>query len=283
MSAAYLFSVDLEDVSPPGGDCSRSRVEELTAHYLDFLRRHDSKGTFFVVGEVARALPELVRRIAGEGHEIGCHSDRHVPLDRLDPSAFGADLSRNLKALASAGVQAVRGYRAPCFSLTEATRWAYPILKAHGFTYSSSVLPARNPLHGWPGFGQAPRLVEGTAELPLTLRPWRALPVPMGGGAYFRTLPMPLLAAALRIRRRRGEEVLGYLHPYDIDTQQEGIAHPGFSRWSPYNWLMRANRGAVLARLEAVVRTGFALRSYGSHAEAQRRRVQEREQAGDGG
>lgn len=271
--APYLFSVDVEDVRlrMPDGARYAARVPEMTGRYLDFLRRHGARGTFFVVGDVARAHPELVRRIAGEGHEIACHSDRHVPLDRQDPAAFRDDVGRALDALRAAGADGVRGYRAPGFSLTERTRWAYAVLAELGFTYSSSVLPARSPLHGWPGFGAEPRRVDGVLELPITLL--RAPRVPDGGGVYFRVLPRPLLRRALRARQRAGRAVLGYLHPYDADTAQERFAHPGFSRWSVMNALMYANRGGVFGRLEMVARLGFAIQPYGAYADALRRHL----------
>jgi polysaccharide deacetylase family protein (PEP-CTERM system associated) len=236
----------------------------LVETYLEFLAARSARGTFFVVGDVARRHPELVRRIAGAGHELGCHSDTHMPLERHDKASFREDLLRNLDALAEAGATEVRGYRAPCFSLTARTQWTYEVLAELGFTYSSSVLPARSPLYGWPGFGSAPRLIEGVVELPVSLVPLRLLPVPVGG-VYFRVLPLPLLRWALRRRRACGEPVLGYHHPYDIDTEQL-FTHAGFRRGGLYDRLMRANRRAVLPRLEMAGRMGFAFEAYGLHA-----------------
>jgi polysaccharide deacetylase family protein (PEP-CTERM system associated) len=268
----YVFSVDLEDVRSQvvGADRYAARVVAMTGRYLAFLSRYKAKGTFFVVGEVARAHPELIRRIVADGHEIGCHSDRHIPLERHDAASFRADLTRNLDALRAAGADDIRGFRAPCFSLVEKTRWAYPILAELGFDYSSSVLPARNPLYGWPEFGPAPRLVDNVLELPMTMLPYRLLSVPMAGGVYFRVLPRALLRRALRKRHSRNEPVLGYLHPYDIDAEQERFAHPGFARWSPYNWLIYANRNAVFDRLELVAGCGFQIISYRAHVDAVR-------------
>jgi polysaccharide deacetylase family protein (PEP-CTERM system associated) len=262
----YLFSVDVEDprLELPDGEKLPARVPALIATYLDFLRRHDGKGTFFFVGEVARRHPELVARIAGEGHEIGCHSDSHVPLDRLGQARFRDDVLRNLDALRTAGAGEVVGYRAPCFSITAQTGWAYEALARLGFTYSSSVLPARSPLYGWPDFGSGPRLIEGVVELPVTLLPFRILPVPVGG-LYFRVLPRPILRRALALCRRRGEAVASYHHPYDIDSEQ-GFTHAGFRRWSPFDLLMRANRGAVLPRLAMAESLGYAFVPYGPHA-----------------
>jgi polysaccharide deacetylase family protein (PEP-CTERM system associated) len=266
MSARFLFSVDLElsGLAAPAGE----RAEGLTEAYLAFLDRHGAKGTFFVVGDAARACPGLVRRLAAAGHEIACHSDRHVPLDRQGPARFRDDVLRNLDALAAAGAADVRGYRAPCFSLTGRTAWAHEVLASLGFAYSSSVLPARSPLYGWRSFGAAPRLVAGVLELPVTLLPWRLLPLPMAGGVYFRILPAALLRAAFARRRRAGEAVLGYLHPYDIDEAGRRGGFEGVGRGSPAGWLLRARRASVLPRLECLLRSGFAIGRYRDHAEA---------------
>jgi peptidoglycan/xylan/chitin deacetylase (PgdA/CDA1 family) len=274
--ATFLFSVDVEDprLDLPDGERLPARVPALIDAYLDFLRRHESKGSFFFVGEVARRHPETVARIASEGHELGCHSDTHVPLDRLGQARFRDDLLHNLDALRSAGAGKIGGYRAPCFSMIPETGWAYEILAELGFTYSSSVLPARSPLYGWPGFGTGPRLIENVVELPVTLLPFRLLPVPVGG-LYFRVLPWPILRRALC--RRRGDAVASYHHPYDIDTEQS-FTHAGFRRWGAFDLLMRANRAAVLPRLEMARSLGFSFATYGSYAE----RIGEKLQSGRG-
>jgi peptidoglycan/xylan/chitin deacetylase (PgdA/CDA1 family) len=48
-----------------------------TPAILDLLDRHGAKATFFVVGERARARPELVREVARRGHGLGNHSATH--------------------------------------------------------------------------------------------------------------------------------------------------------------------------------------------------------------
>lgn len=264
----FLFSVDVEEPGVGAGDgvTARSRVPELTARYLDFLRRHQAIGTFFIVGNVARALPDFVRRIVDEGHEIGCHSDAHVPLERLGAEGFRADAGRALESLAAAGAKDVRGYRAPCFSLTGRTRWAHDILTKLGFGYSSSVLPALSPLYGWPGFGTAPAMAGGLVELPVTLfSPW-AVPLP-SGGVYWRALPGWLVQRSLAAHRRRGGPVLSYFHPYDLDEAPERRTHPGFARFGLSNWLLRRNRGEVFNRLERAAALGFRFAPYGPYAQ----------------
>jgi peptidoglycan/xylan/chitin deacetylase (PgdA/CDA1 family) len=225
---------------------------------------------------VARRHPEAIARIAAEGHELGCHSDAHVPLDRLGQARFREDLLRNLDSLRGAGVDRIGGYRAPFFSATAETGWMYEILASLDFEYSSSVLPARNPQYGHPGFGASPRLIEGVVELPVTLLPFAWLQVPFGG-LYFRILPRALLRRGLAVQRDRGQVLASYHHPYDIDTEQ-AHGHSGFRPWSPFGLLMRANRGAVLPRLEMASGLGFSFVPYGPHA----RRVGEGLRAGRG-
>lgn len=266
---AFLFSLDVEDVRDGlrDGDRLPVRLPALVEPYLDFLRRHRATGTFFIVGEVARRHPEVIRRIMAEGHEIGCHSDRHIPLERLNPETFRSDTERNLDALHAAGAKTVVGYRAPGFSLTADTCWAHEILAQLDFRYSSSVLPAPNPINGWPGFGRRPKLMNGAIwEIPITLLPLPLPPVPAGGGVYFRALPRWVVRHGLRSIGKSGQPLAGYFHPYDVDQEQLRLPHPGFSGWSPFNWLMYRNRHVVFDRLELAAGMGFKFTSFERYA-----------------
>ena len=49
----------------------------FTPKLLDILKGHGSKATFFMVGRVAQDHPELVRRVADDGHVIANHSWDH--------------------------------------------------------------------------------------------------------------------------------------------------------------------------------------------------------------
>ncbi len=263
--AVFLFSVDLEEfqAANPARVFRLTPLPELAEIYLAFLRRHKMKATFFVVGEVAKKFPETVRAIAAEGHEIGCHTHRHLPLDEYTPASLRDDLSRNLDALRDAGE--VKGFRAPILSLTEKTRWAYEVLAGLGFQYSSSVLPARNPLHGWPGFTNKPRRINGVLELPVTLARFGPLEVPLGAGTYFRCLPFGFIRSRFAAFARRGEPVLGYFHPYDVDTRQERVMNRGVRGNRVLNALLYINRGRTIERLESLTASGFKIMTYAEY------------------
>jgi len=51
---------------------------EATPRLLDLLKQQRVPATFFCVGERAAAHPDLIRRMAAEGHSIGNHTFRHA-------------------------------------------------------------------------------------------------------------------------------------------------------------------------------------------------------------
>jgi polysaccharide deacetylase family protein (PEP-CTERM system associated) len=264
----FLLSIDLEDVrqSLPDGNRYADRVEENTGRYLRFFEEFGVRCTFFVLGDVAARYPDLVRRVAAAGHEIACHGADHTTLDRMDERSFRGNIDGSLEALSRAGVSVVRGYRAPILSLTAKTPWAHAVLKGAGFAYSSSVLPAKNPLYGWPGFGRQARRVDGGLwEIPVSLTDVGVCDVPFMGGIYFRTLPRWLLEFFFKRTLRRGCPVVGYLHPYDIDTKQERFMHGGVRGSRLWNELMYYNRKSVFPKLKALL-SGVEVMTYAEYA-----------------
>lgn len=264
MSEIYLFSVNLEDIRflMEDGRRRQERVPDNVRTYLGWLKKHGFHCTFFVVGEVADAYPSLVREVMEAGHEIACHSDRHVPIDQQARDEFRKSLEANIAALRKAGAQNIRGFRAPIFSLTAKTTWAYGYLKELGLTYSSSVLPAKNPFYGWPEFGPEPKMIDGIIEIPMTVGRFGPYLVPVAGGVYFRVLPSFLIRRAANKLFRANRPLVGYFHPYDIDTEQERFMHPEINNSRFYNTLMYYNRRNVFKRLDVVIKKGFTICPY---------------------
>ena len=260
----YLFSVDVEDIRLliPNGERFNDAVPEMTIRYLDFLRKHNSFATFFIVGDIARRHPDLIRRIVNEGHEIGCHTDKHVPLNFQTPESFKKDLENNVESLLNAGAKEIRGFRAPIFSLTAKTSWAYKILAEKGLTYSSSVLPGKNPLYGWKEFGEQIKSIDGITEIPMSLSHTPVMRVPFGGGLYFRVLPQFILQPLFSLAKKDPAPIGGYFHPYDIDSNQEHFMQPGINNNKFYNFLMYYNRNSVFPKLEALLELGFKVMRY---------------------
>ncbi len=64
-----------------------------TPSILDTLKKHNAKATFFVVGNYIETAPDLVRRMAAEGHTVGNHTYHHPDMSKIsDTEAFRREL-----------------------------------------------------------------------------------------------------------------------------------------------------------------------------------------------
>ena len=80
-----ILTVDVEDLQSdvdPRLPISEQALTN-TNHLLDIMAGFGAKGTFFVQTLVAEKFPELIRRIAAEGHEIASHGHNHIPLFKV--------------------------------------------------------------------------------------------------------------------------------------------------------------------------------------------------------
>jgi polysaccharide deacetylase family protein (PEP-CTERM system associated) len=252
-TAGLLLSVDFEGAASGLPVGPQSPLPRQTERLLRLLDEVHARATFFVVGEVARQFPRLVAQIANEGHEIGVHSDRHIPLPHLTPSAFREDTARAIESVSQACGAPVVGYRAPFFSVTEQTTWAWEILSELGFRYDSSVNPVRSPVFGYPEHGAAPsRLPSGLWEIPVPVCARRGFGLPVGGGTYLRLLPSPFLRWVLDRRLAQGLPFCAYVHPYDFDPTTG--YQPVFGRNALFNLLLLAGRRSAHKKLKRLVR-----------------------------
>jgi peptidoglycan/xylan/chitin deacetylase (PgdA/CDA1 family) len=86
---------------------------DWTPKLLDVLASHDVKATFFMLGGRAQAEPELVRRVAAEGHLIGNHSWSHPNLALTAASKVRGELTRTSEVLEQITGERVKFFRPP--------------------------------------------------------------------------------------------------------------------------------------------------------------------------
>jgi len=86
---------------------------ESTPELLRVLASHDARATFFQCGMHVRRLPEVSRQVAAEGHEIGNHSDTHIPLCFRSSRTIYDELARAQDAIQEAAGVKPFLFRAP--------------------------------------------------------------------------------------------------------------------------------------------------------------------------
>jgi polysaccharide deacetylase family protein (PEP-CTERM system associated) len=210
-------------------DSAPCRIERNVERILALLEEAGTKATFFTLGWIAERYPELVRRIAADGHEIASHGYAHARVDDLQRESYHADILLAKAILEDVTGAEVRGYRAPSFSIGTETEWAHDCILEAGYRYSSSVYPIRHDHYGIP---DAPRFAYYSRpellEVPITTTRFLDRNWPAGGGGYFRLLPYPVSRWSIRrVNDVEEQPAIFYFHPWELDPEQPRVKGAG--------------------------------------------------------
>lgn len=200
------------------------RIERNMDRILNLFAENEIKATFFTLGWIAERYPDLVRRIVNEGHELASHGFSHTRVTQQSRKEFRHDIEKAKKLLEDTSGVAVKGYRAPSYSIGAANLWALDELHEAGHQYSSSIYPVKHDLYGMPEasrFSFYPRGTQGILEIPITTIRLGKKNMPCGGGGFFRLYPYVVSRWALRhVNQREGQSGMFYFHPWEIDPDQ---------------------------------------------------------------
>lgn len=250
------LSIDFEDWfqpfaarSIPGWEKYPTRVPEDRRRLLAMLKKYNVRCTFFILGEVAEKFPDEIRAIHADGHEIGSHGYRHLPLFSLKQDEFEAEMRKSLDFLQKLTGEPVLGFRAPFFSIREGSLWAIQSLHRLGLQYDTSINPIAGAFHGYQGGGRLPYThPNGLKEFPITTYRLPGMSIPFGGGMYYRLLPYPVIRAGLR--RLNQKNIAGniYFHPREFDPDLPRLK----AGWK-MNLIVYAGTSTLEAKLERML------------------------------
>ena len=211
----------LEKILHGGRANKYCQYDEMLGKLLDLLDEVGIKATFFCVGKLATDFPDVICQITKHGHEIGCHSNEHSWLNKMDEKTLKFDTWESIKALEDVSAQKVVSYRAPAFSITHKNKWAVNVLAECGIENDASIFPTSRDLGGYKGFPQdTPCIIshDGATlkEYPICLTTIIGKTIAYSGGGYFRLLPYWLVDKTMKHR----DYNICYFHLNDLIKQK---------------------------------------------------------------
>jgi polysaccharide deacetylase family protein (PEP-CTERM system associated) len=224
----YHANYDDVDVNKYKG--TKTSLENSVNQLLNICENNGVKSTCFILGNLAKEKPHIVKNIYNQGHEVASHSFAHKLVYTMKPSEFKEDLRISCDTLEQITGTKVLGFRAPSWSIKqEQLDWFYDILSEQGLIYSSSVYPAYTYLYGIENFPQYPHrpIVNGKEksilEIPQSVTKVLGKDLGFAGGFYLRFFPKWFIKNIIKNKNTHGQSVFIYLHPREIELNQEKI------------------------------------------------------------
>lgn len=191
--------------------------DQYLTQILNILEERGLNATFFCLGKMASEFPEIVKKIAEKGHEIACHSDKHVWLNKMSYKEVDEDTHIAIDSLEQLLGKRIKGYRAPAFSIGENNKWAFEIFHKYGIEYDASIFPAARDFGGFSSFGHNKPVVisyQGIElkEFPICMTKLFGKDIAYSGGGYFRLFPLWYVLKTIK----KSDYVMTYFHIGDL-------------------------------------------------------------------
>ena len=201
-----------------------AEYDKYLGNILDILDEQKYKATFFCLGGMATDFPNVIQSIASRGHEIGCHSFKHVWLNQMAEKEVFEDTRTSIDAIEQCIGRKVLSYRAPAFSIGKGNKWAFEVLAQNGIRRDASIFPAERDFGGFEGFGKnIPTMVYCNRvmlkEFPICTTKIFGKEVAYSGGGYFRFFPMKFIKSEMA----KSEYNMTYFHIADLVPETAGI------------------------------------------------------------
>tara|TARA_Y100001936_G_scaffold224491_1_gene242139 strand:+ start:1663 stop:2535 length:873 start_codon:yes stop_codon:yes gene_type:complete len=226
----FYFSIDFEDFyydsmraleidNPKSKEQalynSYNSIKNICKSYLN-----NKKITFFVTGVLCRKMPELIKEISSDGHEIACHYNFHDDIKDSNREEFAENLDIAIDSIQKVAGYKPLGFRAPNFAINPDNYWAYEELSKR-FEYDSSYKTSKNIeslekeknfifdnnflreffIYGMPILGNK-----------ISFR---------SGGTFLRLFSKKLLLKSMKECHDMGHIPLIYMHPYEMTANHE--------------------------------------------------------------
>jgi len=248
-SLINALCVDVDDLA--GSSLELGRRVKSPRYCLEFemqevlsaLERLAIKATFFFPGYTFQRSPDLVRQVAQAGHDIASHGMTHDLIRRLGRDRFRSDAIGSKQALEDIAGSEVDTYKAPCWSITPDSLWAYDILIEAGYRIDHSAMPPTRRALAQSGDRITPFFYrDALAIIPPTTLSFARLPIRFCGGFYNAYVPTRIQGRLLARINKMGLPFNYYFHPYEFRPAPENRRVVKYR--SPYLSLYAAHAGS---------------------------------------
>ena len=203
------------------------RVRESTQASLELLRQTNARATFFVSSWTAQQVPDLIREIVRQGHEIGSSGKSGVSFRQQTEAQLQNDARYSRAVLEDISGQRINGYRVADRRLTKDQLWALRVLAEEGYHYDSSFSPNLTTFRRDRDRQFLHRVdFEGASlwELPLPSISVASLLIPIAGGNYVRQIPEVFVQRGIRSWINQTENpFIFYFRVWDLDPRHPKI------------------------------------------------------------
>lgn len=194
-----------------------SQYDEILDWILSILEQKNIKATFFCVGQLSVEFPEVVKRIASAGHEIGSHSNKHFWVNKMSRKEFAEDTRIAVQELENLVGKKVKSFRAPAFSIGQSNDWSFEVLVENGIENDASIFPMSRDFGGFPQFTSfEPSIITKNGisikEFPISPASLLGKKNAFSGGGYFRLFPLVLQKSFIN----NMDYVMFYFHINDL-------------------------------------------------------------------
>ena len=185
---------------------------EYIKYLLDKL--NNIKITFFCAGILAKKYPDIISKIANDGHEIACHYFYDDDVNKENIDDFEKNIKEAIFHLEKVSNQKIIGFRAPKFSINMDNINHYKIINKY-FRYDSSLNTLnKNKILEFKKINHLNNLTFFPVPTFSLLKKIKY----KSGGTFFKFFPF-LLTDQLLMQAVKKEIIpIVYIHPYEFEN-----------------------------------------------------------------
>ena len=229
--------------------------EECILNYIELLNKYNIKATFFITYTSINKIKDIIPTLIKEGHEIAIHAKKHVSPIKQDNDEFLNDIKMTKEYLESNYNIKIKGYRAPCFGITDDK---LKIIKDLDFKYDSSFMNFSLQLNAgtinindYEKIGSTIYKKDNFYEFMLSKSKVLNGSIPISGGGYLRLIPFFFINHYLKKYIKKNNSYIFYCHPFEVSNGK-------LPKFSGLSFVERSyinhNRGKYLKRIEKIIK-----------------------------